>query len=715
MISVDAEIRKNHPAMLKNFRSEFGIDILDYEDFLFNMLDKKEKESSITYPYEVRLAPSIDEMLRGNMEPSKVFTVDRPIQFKGHTIWTGRSDRDIDLNLGLVNRDKRYLSLYKLSGEVEEYTGAHGLLVGTTGSGKSVASHSIIFSLLFQYAPWELNLILSDAKISEFKRYGVMDGRYLHVPHISAIAATGDPGFYISILEKYIDDMYKLNDVFGSVGVQNLKEFRKVTGLTLPRNLLYSDEVTAQLKVAGKSGAKRIQNLLDDAGRLGRSTGYHFIVASQETPDEIKPILSNIKVRMCLLATSKVSQVALGNTQGADGDVGKGKMYVNAKNGEGSAEDNTFFQVPYQTPEEFKEEINFLDSLNQSWKVRNSVFYDEQEKFELKEFKDLINVEREGGNDLILGIPSFLSETPNKLSLNFKNNDIENILVFTSNKKLLQGLIQAFIVNAYWDITHPKKCNNKHVFLIADWDLVDGFDLNSMGFKSVLNIRKISDSVWKDFRDTVYYRTILYTIDEKAFREIKYDEEDVKFLKLLEDKKLAISNELNKSRVHYIMSSIKNGDYDTEFGLRNLNSKDRGIFARRVTQICFTLLKSLGSEYQERKIEKNSFPVTYIHVLGAHKVDGLGRSSTSPSINSIKIALSDSYLANMRFVFYTNPIDSLSDLRNSFKWMVLDDVGNYASRLKCEDYPEEQRNACAILFCASEGTVQSYKKIKMPR
>ena len=47
----------------------------------------------------------------------------------------------------------------------------HMIIAGTTGSGKSVCTNSIIMSILYHATPDEVRLILIDPKVVEFQPY----------------------------------------------------------------------------------------------------------------------------------------------------------------------------------------------------------------------------------------------------------------------------------------------------------------------------------------------------------------------------------------------------------------------------------------------------------------------------------------------------------------------------------------------------------------
>ena len=162
-------------------------------------------------------------------------------------IWFESTMEQAYLRFGYKNLDARYISDVALSMEC-----IHGFLGGSSGHGKSVTMNAMICGLCMEYAPWELEIHLSDAKIVEFKKYGVNH----RIPHISTIAATSDSDFVVSVLQSAFDKMQMRNKIFGSVGASNLKSFRKKTGLALPRVVIIMDEVESTFKFAGKKALK---------------------------------------------------------------------------------------------------------------------------------------------------------------------------------------------------------------------------------------------------------------------------------------------------------------------------------------------------------------------------------------------------------------------------------------------------------------------------
>lgn len=695
-------VRKIFKKELKDYRDNNTIDTIYFSDFVENMLDILDKETSIEYPYTVKVAPSIDDMLRGNFEPSKIITVTNPILYKGKPIWTGNTKKKIDIQFGYENGDKRYLSSFSLDGKLCP----HGTLAGATGSGKSVTSNAIIFSMLFQYAPWELDLLLSDAKIAEFKRYGVGSS----IPHISSIAATGDSGYVISMLDKYIEDMNKMNEIFGSVGVQNLTDFREETGLTIPRHVLYMDEYQACMKAAGRR-VKEIQSALDSAGRLGRNTGYHMMLASQEVGEEVRSILPNIRLRACLKSGVKVSEMILGNSQGSLGNTGLGKIYVTSNSDSGDVRENRFYRVPFQSKELFREQSDFLNECGDRMNFKRNVnFYDEESKFYREDLTKLMKY-RETSGSIIIGVPSFICPTPDYYKLEFDNKDVENIVIFCNSIKELNRYFQTMYENSLRTRELDRK--SVEVFLYADDSIMGDIIPENDGFKLTYRLKGTDDITWDAYCKMIYIKMLILQVDELAFSTTDYTEEDAKEL---EDyfSSIVCINEINKSRLHYAKKIINQSQYQKAFNLNSLSSSNKDNYIRNYIKRLFNTVKVLGSDYQNIKVTKKDLPNVNIHVVGANKVNGLGRDVSMSSSNATKKVLMDSYEANVRFIFYTTNMEEISSIRTGFRYAIMDGVAKDASKLKCDLYPEVMRDACGLLFDMGLNKANCFKKMQLP-
>ncbi len=93
----------------------------------------------------------------------------------------------------------------------------HGLVAGTTGSGKSVCINSIIASILFRFSPEELRLIMIDPKVVEMQMYNTL-------PHLVVPVVT-DPKKVLLALKWAVNEMEKRYAIFAKCGVRNMASF----------------------------------------------------------------------------------------------------------------------------------------------------------------------------------------------------------------------------------------------------------------------------------------------------------------------------------------------------------------------------------------------------------------------------------------------------------------------------------------------------------
>ncbi len=95
----------------------------------------------------------------------------------------------------------------------------HGLVAGTTGSGKSVCINSIIASILYRFTPEDLRFIMIDPKVVEMQIYNTL-------PHLIVPVVT-DPKKVLLALRWAIDEMEKRYAIFAKTGVRNIATFNE--------------------------------------------------------------------------------------------------------------------------------------------------------------------------------------------------------------------------------------------------------------------------------------------------------------------------------------------------------------------------------------------------------------------------------------------------------------------------------------------------------
>lgn len=200
----------------------------------------------------------------------------------------------------------------------------HLLVAGTTGSGKSVFTNSIIMNILFRAKPTEVRLIVVDPKVVEF-------GIYNGIPHLLQPVVT-DPKLANNTLKWAVAEMSDRYKKFADFNVRDLKGYNekidtmpKDAGLSkLPQIVIVIDEL-ADLMMAA---AKEVEESICRLAQLARAAGIHLIIATQRPSVDVVTglIKANIPSRNALKVASGVDSRTIIDTTGADKLLGNGDM-----------------------------------------------------------------------------------------------------------------------------------------------------------------------------------------------------------------------------------------------------------------------------------------------------------------------------------------------------------------------------------------------------
>ena len=668
--------------------------LLMYDKFMRNTLsdefNRAQKLGLVKFPMEINIAPSIPEMLKGNFEPAKRFIIEEPIYFEDTPIWWGSSLKGVNIRLGFQNGDRRKPCRAQLNDK-----DIHGLLAGITGMGKSVTLNIIIFGVAFEYAPWEAKLITLDAKAADIKKFGEQP-----LPHISAVAATHDTDYILSVLHRKYDEMNNLQAVFGVKGVNNIEDFRKVTGLIVPREVIVFDEFTAAISDAGKDAGK-VSDFIDSFARLGRSTGKHLILASQEFDGSLPSnTLNNITVRMCLGANEKVSEKVLGNTE-ANTIQTKGKIILNTSPGNHSTADNLRFQVPFQPSDgptsQFSIQGAFLKSLGKDYGYHSIPdFYDEKASVYEKDFPDFLNRFKDTSK-IYLGEPSFVMDSLEKvLALQFTGTDIENIIVAVNST---ENLIRYGKILNY----NIARQNVSSVAFAIDSFVTEQIKPNAY-IKTVLSYT--DDSITQFFY-ILQFKLLLLAVDNKVQENQVEDEEINALLEEHFEPGSPFLSSLNRSRAKYLYQ-LSTTEYSSVFELYPNKTK------KTHNDLLFVYNRLLDYEKYnslDTYITPNKFPLNYYWFIGLQNLRGIGRQSTSKCLNAFVNLMFDSYRANVRFIILTTNLDDCAQVASACRYAITDKpTTRLLSSLKITDfYPNKVPNNLGVL---SDKVIQESFKFK---
>lgn len=173
--------------------------------------------------------------------------------------------------------------------------GPHGLVAGTTGSGKSEILQTYILSMATLYHPYEVAFVIIDFK------GGGMVNQFKNLPHLVGAITNIDGKEIDRSLKSIKAELKKRQRLFAEAEVNHIDKYIKKfkTGEVnepLPHLILIVDEF-AELKADQPEFMKE----LISAARIGRSLGVHLILATQKPSGQVDDqIWSNSRFKLCL-------------------------------------------------------------------------------------------------------------------------------------------------------------------------------------------------------------------------------------------------------------------------------------------------------------------------------------------------------------------------------------------------------------------------------
>lgn len=207
----------------------------------------------------------------------------------------------------------------------EKFHGPHGLIAGSTGSGKSEFIISFILSMAINYHPDEVQFVLIDYKGGGLA--GAFENREtgIKIPHLVGTITNLDTGEMNRTLVSINSELKRRQRMFNeardmlgesTVDIYKYQKFYREGKVKIPISHLFiiSDEF-AELK----SQQPDFMDELISAARIGRSLGVHLILATQKPSGVVDDqIWSNSKFKICLkVQTSEDSMELLKRTDAA--------------------------------------------------------------------------------------------------------------------------------------------------------------------------------------------------------------------------------------------------------------------------------------------------------------------------------------------------------------------------------------------------------------
>ena len=211
----------------------------------------------------------------------------------------------------------------------EKAHGPHGLVAGTTGSGKSEIVQSYILSLAANFHPHEVGFLLIDYK------GGGMANLFAKLPHLLGTITNLDKAESMRAMASIKSELARRQQIFSDANVNHINGYNKMFKLgkvaePLPHLFLISDEF-AELK---KEQPDFMSELVS-AARIGRSLGIHLILATQKPSGVVDDqIWTNSKFKLCLKVQNEGDSREMLKTPDAANITQPGRSYLQVGNNE---------------------------------------------------------------------------------------------------------------------------------------------------------------------------------------------------------------------------------------------------------------------------------------------------------------------------------------------------------------------------------------------
>lgn len=220
--------------------------------------------------------------------------------------------------------DRTGLATYEIDFRPENLGGVgtyHAMMIGATGSGKSIFLQSLVLAAAYKYSPKELNFMFMDFKAGAAELKKISD-----IPHSVGMVTDLSPALADRALQALESEVARRKVAFDRAGkVTDIWDFnRRFPTQAFPHLLVVIDEFAEGIKVL-----PNLVERLRELGRQGRAFGIYFLLANQEVNSAVEDLKANVGWYI-LLRVNRLEEMSLIGRNYAVPS-GKGHGYIKVK------------------------------------------------------------------------------------------------------------------------------------------------------------------------------------------------------------------------------------------------------------------------------------------------------------------------------------------------------------------------------------------------
>lgn len=184
----------------------------------------------------------------------------------------------------------------------------HSMILGGSGSGKSVLLQDLIIGGAANYSPRKLQFYLVDFK------HGVSFAEYAPLPHVRWMITTVDNAVVYAMLKELQNEIHRRNTLFKKKHVSQLSAYNESVPQEqkLPDIIVMFDEFHVfyeSIKDAKDELRRYMRGTMTSLAKQARSAGIHLVMATQETSGEMEDVLRQAGPNSYILRNSNPNDV----------------------------------------------------------------------------------------------------------------------------------------------------------------------------------------------------------------------------------------------------------------------------------------------------------------------------------------------------------------------------------------------------------------------